>query len=165
MRRTVSLKGLEPSSTPAARSRLNSRLEWQGAEFLVLGHLLIEGLEAYKPYVNHPDYDLVAINPGSGKIARISVKSRWATNRAGHFSLASLNCDFVVHVALNRGERRRGQMISAQVQGANIYVLPVDLCTRVRSSSEKINIRNIPGFEQYESRWDRIQDFLKGKPK
>jgi hypothetical protein len=66
-----------------AEERLNSRLEWQGAEFLVLAHLLIEKIEAYKPYVNHPAYDLVALNPAKHRLARISVKSRWATNRAG----------------------------------------------------------------------------------
>jgi hypothetical protein len=36
------------------------------------------GHEAYKPYVNHPAYDLVALNPNGKKLARISVKSRWA---------------------------------------------------------------------------------------
>lgn len=101
----------EPDSLIDGRTRLNSRLEWQGAEFLVLAHLLIEGIEAYKPYVNHPAYDLVALNPNGKNLARISVKSRWATNRAGQFPLNSLDCDFVVHVALNRGERRRGRTI------------------------------------------------------
>lgn len=142
------------------RTRLNSRLEWQGAEFLVLAHLLIEGIEAYKPYVNHPAYDLVALNPNGRKLARISVKSRWATNRAGHFPLNRLDCEFVVHVALNRGERRRGRTINNQVQAAQIYVLPIDVCAGVRSSSNKINLYNIADFERFESNWDQIARFL-----
>lgn len=142
------------------RARLNSRLEWQGAEFLVLAHLLIEGIEAYKPYVNHPAYDLVALNPHGKNLARISVKSRWATNRAGHFPLNSLDCDFVVHVALNRGERRRGHMIDDQVQAAQIYVLPIEVCRRVRTASKKINLHNIADFEQFEAAWSLIHDHL-----
>lgn len=60
--------------------RKNTKLESEGAEFLVLGHLLIEGISCYKAYVNFPGYDLTAVNPESRKIARIQVKSRWATN-------------------------------------------------------------------------------------
>lgn len=142
------------------RARLNSRLEWQGAEFLVLAHLLIEGIEAYKPYVNHPAYDLVALNPNGKNLARISVKSRWATNRAGHFPLNSLDCDFVVHVALNRGERRRGNMIDDQVQAAQMYVLPIEVCRRVRTGSNKINLYNIADFKQFEAAWSLIRDHL-----
>jgi hypothetical protein len=39
------------------RRRLDSRLANVGAEFLVLGHLLIEGIEAHKAYTNDPAYD------------------------------------------------------------------------------------------------------------
>jgi hypothetical protein len=140
--------------------RLNSRLQWQGAEFLVLAHLLIEGIEAYKPYVNHPAYDLVAINPRNKKLVRISVKSRWATNRAGFFPLASLDCDFVVHVALNRGHRQGKMTISDHVEDARLYVFPIAACARARSSSNKINIRNIERVEEYEGNWTLISRFL-----
>jgi hypothetical protein len=140
--------------------RLNSKLEWQGAEFLVLAHLLIERIEAYKPYVNHPAYDLVAINPAANKIARISVKSRWATNRAGFFPVGSLDCDFIVHVALNRGERKRRQMISTEVSQPQIYVFPVAVCAAARGTASKINMRKIENFEKYESGWALVRDFL-----
>lgn len=149
-----------PDPLTNERTRLNSRLEWQGAEFLVLAHLLIEGIEAYKPYVNHPGYDLVALNPNGKKLARISVKSRWATNRAGHFPLNSLDCDFVVHVALNRGERRDKVTVTSHAEPARMFVLPVAVCEQARSRSNKINIWNIEGIERYELRWDLIRDFL-----
>jgi hypothetical protein len=140
--------------------KLNSRLEWQGAEFLVLAHLLIEGIEAYKPYVNHPNYDLVALNPQKHRLARISVKSRWATNRAGYFQLRSIDCDFVVHVALNRGERHRRKTISSAAEAIELYIFPVHICKDVLTRSGKINIRNIEAYEQYESAWCQIREFL-----
>src|SRR5438093_173394 len=81
----------------------NTQLESQGAEFLVLGHLLVLGISCYKSYFNFKGYDLVAVNPDSGKVARIQVKSRWATNYDKSFTIKNFDCDFVVHVALNRG--------------------------------------------------------------
>ena len=52
----------------------STRLESEGAEFLVLGHLLINGVATYKTYTNMPGYDLVATNPEHNTSARI--KSR-----------------------------------------------------------------------------------------
>lgn len=49
--------------------RQNTKLESEGAEFLVLANLLIGGIESYKTYINYPGYDLVAINPQSKKSA------------------------------------------------------------------------------------------------
>ena len=50
--------------------RLNTKLEATGAEFLVLGQLLIRGKQAYKSYVNHPGYDLIVVNPEKKTQAR-----------------------------------------------------------------------------------------------
>src|SRR5690348_17990101 len=86
-------------------ARQNTKLESEGAEFLVLGNLLIVGISCFKAYVNFPGYDLVAINPEKSKSARIQVKSRWATNYDKSFPIKNFECDFVVHVALNRGFR------------------------------------------------------------
>ena len=47
-----------------------------GAEFLVLGNLLVRGIYAHKNYINTPDYDVVAINPRNKKVVKIEVKSR-----------------------------------------------------------------------------------------
>jgi len=46
-----------------AMSRLDTRLESEGAEFLVLGQLLIHRIAAYKTYTNMLGYDLVATHP------------------------------------------------------------------------------------------------------
>src|SRR5690349_9922279 len=86
-------------------SRLDSKLEAQGAEFLVLGSLLIAGIVAHKTYTNTPGYDLIASSAARGTSCRIQVKSRWATDFDGGFLLKNLDSDFVVFVALNRGYR------------------------------------------------------------
>lgn len=72
------------------QKRQDTKLESQGAEFLVLGHLLIEGISAYKVYVNFPGYDLTAVNPETRKVARLQVKSRWATNYDKSFPMRTL---------------------------------------------------------------------------
>jgi hypothetical protein len=84
--------------------RQDTQLESEGAEFLVLGQLLIEGIPAYKTYTNLRGYDLVATWPETNRSARIQVKSRWATN-AKQFLIKEIDCDFVVLVRLNRGYR------------------------------------------------------------
>ncbi len=63
--------------------RRNTQLESSGAEFLVLGNLLIEGISAYKAYHNFKVYDVVAVNPEKNRSARIQVKSRFQTNWDG----------------------------------------------------------------------------------
>jgi hypothetical protein len=59
--------------------RQDTRLEAEAAEFLVLGQLLLNRIPRYKAYTRMPSYDLVATNPERNRVARIQVKSRWAT--------------------------------------------------------------------------------------
>lgn len=59
-----------------SRPRLDSRLEAEGAEFLVLGHLLLAGIQAHKAYTRYPGYDLIASNPAARRLCKIQVKSR-----------------------------------------------------------------------------------------
>ncbi len=85
--------------------RQDTKLESEGAEFLVLGNLLLEGISCFNAYTNFQGYDLVAVNPQTKRQARIQVKSRWATNYDRSFPIKNFDCEFVVHVALNRGYR------------------------------------------------------------
>lgn len=98
------------------KKKQDTKLESEGAEFLVLGLLLVEGVSAYKAYINFPGYDLTAVNPNTKKVARIQVKSRWATDYDTSFPLKNLDCDFVVHVALNRGYRFSKRKISKTME-------------------------------------------------
>jgi hypothetical protein len=170
---TLSLASQRPSvvvSHPHPRfmsKRQNTKLESEGAEFLVLGNLLIEGISAYKAYVNSPGYDLTAVNPEARKIARIQVKSRWATNYDRSFPIKNFECDFVVHVALNRGYAfgKETSVDDSGVESPVFYVFPVDLVRQAQSRRDswgKVPIRKIPEVEKYRDNWKLIRDFLGG---
>lgn len=136
--------------------RLNTRMPAQGAEFLVLGHVLMHDIECYKAYTNFPGYDLMATNPYTGKVARISVKSRWSQNKRGRFEVDNLGCDFVVHVALNRAKRKRGITYDDTPELPEYYIFPVQVIEQVITASDKVNISNIKNCSKYRDAWHLI---------
>lgn len=148
------------------RGRLDSRLEAEGAEFLVLAHLLIEGIQAIKAYTRFPGYDLIAADPENGTSCRIQVKSRWATDYDRGFPSANLDCDFVVLVALNRGFRYRRRKNVQPMNGRRppeLYVFPIDVLRPVVQQSggwSKVYLRNVPNADGYLDRWDLIKERL-----
>lgn len=137
--------------------RQNTRLESEGAEFLVLGELLIRGIPAYKTYTNMPGYDLVATNPDKKKVVRISVKSRWTTNATG-FIIKNFDCDFVVVAKLNRGTKHN----RSQIRSPEFFVLPVAVAKKAPRSKgwSRITFGKIPKFRTYRDRWDLISRSL-----
>ncbi|AFT95634.1 MAG: hypothetical protein Altm2KO_36070 [Alteromonas macleodii] len=137
--------------------RLDTRLEAEGAEFLVLGQLLLQRIASYKTYTNMPGYDLVATNPESNKSAMIQVKSRWRTGAAG-FPIKNFDCDFVVVVLLNRGSKDGKKAIMPP----RYYVFPVQIIQNAPRSDNwgKVKLKDIPNYESYEDRWDQIGAFL-----
>jgi len=146
--------------------RQDTKLESEGAEFLVLGNLLIEGISCFKAYVNFPGYDLVAVNPENSKTARIQVKSRWATNYDKSFPIKNFECEFVVHVALNRGFRF-GKLPKSGETGVRepiFYVFPVQVVRSAQNTKDtwgKVTISNIPEHEKYRNNWNLIAEHLK----
>jgi hypothetical protein len=145
--------------------RQDTKLESEGAEFLVLGNLLIEGISCYKAYVNFSGYDLTAINVKTGKIAKIQVKSRWATNYDKGFPIKNFGCDFVVHAALNRGFAfgKQATKKNSGVKSPEFFVLPVDVVKRARNRRDswgKVYINRIPKIEDYKDNWRLIREFL-----
>jgi len=139
--------------------RQDTRLESEGAEFLVLGQLLINKIPAYKTYTNMPGYDLVATNPENNSSAKIQVKSRWAT-KAGGFPIKNFDCDFVVVVLLNRGSKDGKK----EVKPPDYYVIPIDVVQKAcntESSWSKVLLKNIQNLEQYSKNWPLISNFLK----
>jgi len=142
--------------------RQNTRLESEGAEFLVLGQLLITGIPAYKAYTRTPAYDVIATNPTMNTSARISVKSRWATDASGCI-IKSLDCDFVALVKLNRGSKD-GRL---QVKSPEFFVLPTAVLRDVPRSPRwnKMSFRHIPNLESYRDRWSLIREFLTHGPR
>lgn len=145
---------------------LDTRKESTGAEFLVLGHLLIEGVLAFKYYANYPGYDILAVNPDKKLSCRIQVKSRWATDYNRSFPINNFNCDFVVLVALNRGYRYRKKSTkkNAGIKAPQYYVLPVKA---VRSAQDKkskwktVPLCKIKNLDGYLDNWSLIKKYLK----
>lgn len=140
--------------------RLDTKLESEGAEFLVLGQLLLHKIPAYKTYTNMPGYDLVATNAETNRAARIQVKSRWRTGAPG-FLIKNFDCEFVVVVRLNRGKKGGG----GKVLPPEYFVLPVEV---VKSAFEpgdwsKVMFRRIANFDRYNENWELIQQFLDGE--
>jgi len=154
--------------------RLDTRLEQEGAEFLVLGHLLIEKIEAHKAYTRYPGFDLTALDPlNPTRVCRIQVKSRWATDYNRTIPIKNFDSDFVVLVALNRGYRygrRRARTVAPDSDAAGdgreaprFWVFPTDAVEAAQKQESKwgiVPLRNLEPIEQYENAWFRIADFL-----
>ncbi len=143
--------------------RLDSKLEAMGAEHLVLGQLLIDGIPAYLAYDNQRDYDVVAVWPESKRSCAIQVKSRWATDANMSFPISKLGADFVVLVALNRGVRYRKPLPDETARrDPDFYVLPMDIVRehhRVGRMSV-IRLRDIPNWRSYLMAWVPVRQFL-----
>jgi hypothetical protein len=152
------------SETTKKKKKQNTKLETEGAEFLVLGLLLVEGISAYKAYVNFPGYDLTAVNTDTNKIARIQVKSRWATDYDKSFPIKNLDCDFVVHVALNRGYRfgKKNTINDNGIRSPIFYVFPTEIIAKARNENgwKKAKIKKVDNLESYIDNWRLIKDFL-----
>jgi hypothetical protein len=148
--------------------RQDTTLESAGAEFLVLGQLLVRGIPANKMYGNQRGYDLVATWPDSGRFARIQVKSRWATD-ASFFLIRNVDeCDLVVLVRLNRGRRySAASKTSPQQPGEpEYYILTADsarsLIVDQESGWGKIRWQKSK-FEEHRQKWNRITKFLQSE--
>ncbi|MEQ4209660.1 hypothetical protein [Actinopolymorpha sp. B9G3] len=150
----------------ATKKRRNNSLEAEGAEFLVLASLLIEGIQAFKAYTRFPGYDLMAVDPERGTSCRVQVKSRWATDYSRGFPLKSTDCDFVVHVALNRGYSRQRKNGEGGRTAPALYVLPVGVVlpviTATSSWGPKVMLRDIDEVGQYLDAWHLIRAQLAG---
>lgn len=144
-------------------NRRDTKLESEGAEFLVLAHLLIEGMSAYKCYVNLPGHDLTVVNHETGRTAKIQVKSRWSAGSAS-FPIKNFNCDFVAFVGLNRrADDKVGRKGSAKNESPKIYMFPVNIVREhhdTSSSMHKVHINRIPDLESYRDNWKLVRDFL-----
>jgi hypothetical protein len=90
------------------------------------------------------------------------VKSRWATDYDGGFLIKNFDCDFVVHVALNRGYSYRCRR-EGGVEAPVFWVIPAGVADAAQyepSTWGKVYLRHIPDHEQYREAWDLIREFL-----
>jgi hypothetical protein len=145
--------------------RLDTKLESTGAEFLVLGNLLIEGISAYKAYQNFPCYDLVGVNPENNTSVKIQVKSRFRTDWDG-FIIKNFDCDFVVFVTLNRGYKVPKKSGEVGRKAPEYYVFPIKYVKKIRDLNNKwgkIQRNKMVGYEKFKDQWELINVFLKTK--
>jgi len=144
------------------RTRKDTKLESEGAEFLVLSQLLLEKVTTFKTYTNFPGYDLIATNADKNTSARIQVKSRYKTNWDG-FIINNFDCEFVVYVALNRGYSKPKKSGDSGIKDPEFYVLPISYIHDVRDPSNewgKIVKSRLVDLEKYQNQWRLIQEFL-----
>ena len=151
------------AGAPAA-TRQDTKLEAEGAEFLVLGMLLIDGIACYKAYTNFVGYDLVAVDPESGRSARIQVKSRWATDYDRSFPIRNFDCEFVVLAALNRGFRFKRDRAGAAVEGGRgaprFYCFPTEVVRAAQNPNDswgKVSLTRIADVEGYVEAWHLVR--------
>ena len=145
--------------------RKDTSLEAEGAEFLVLGHLLLNRISAFKAYVNFPGYDLIATDAENNTSARIQVKSRYRTDWDG-FIIKNFDCDFVVLVTSNRGYSKPRKNGDSGIKEPEFYVMPVSYVQQVRDPSNswgKITKGRLSEIIQYQDKWNLISDFLSPK--
>ena len=158
---------MKPTRPTASETNLYS----EGAEFLVLGQLLIRGLHATKAYTRYPGWDVLATEPSSGRTCRIQVKARLATDFDGGFPIKNFDAEFVVLVALNRGYRYRKATLIEQgetgEQEPEFYVLPIEVVVKAAESapqwgqSSKVYMRRrIADWEQYRAAWHLVSSYL-----
>jgi hypothetical protein len=144
---------------------MDSSLESKGAEYLVLGQLLIEGISAYKCDQNTAAFDLVAVNPDRNTSCKVQVKSRWATDHNGSFPFKNFGADFVVCVALNRGLGGFKKNFSGRPkQAPQYYVFPIALVRQAMGPDAKAirlaRIAKIEPLDDYVDRFDLIAERL-----
>lgn len=140
----------------------------EGAEFLVLGELLIRGIHATKSYTGFTGWDVLAANPRTGKTARIQVKARLATDFDGGFPINNVDSDFVVLVALNRGYRYKYKhRKESGVKPVEYFVIPIASVKKAIKKGytwgnmPKVHLRQL-GIDKSElnNDWKAIQRFL-----
>jgi hypothetical protein len=156
-------------NTPTRPTAAETQLHSEGAEFLVVGQLLIRGVHATKAYTRYPGWDVLAANPATGRSCRIQVKARLATDFDGGFPIKNFDADFVVLVALNRGyrygmaKRRTHDSADTGEREPEFFVLPMDVVRKVCETaprwgnSWKVYVRRaITEWERYRNAWDLI---------
>ncbi len=146
------------------------KLHSEGAEFLVLGNLLIRGIHATKAYTNYPGWDVMAFDPSTGKSSRIQVKSRFATDALG-FLIGNLDFDFLVMAKLNRG-RRYTKSKEGEITSPEFFVIPISDVKKALNNPKtvsslggwRITLDHLPKkAESYLENWTAISEFLSKK--
>jgi hypothetical protein len=160
-------------------ARDDTTFEAAAAELLVVGMIMIEGIQAFRAYGNQPGYDVMVINPKTQKSLKVQVKSRVAVD-SGQFKIGNTDFDFVVFVRLNRGtkaERKGASNEVASKRAPEFFVVPraalleaVDADNDAMSGVRLVNGDVViarrefsPGgwcVQNFQDRWELIYDAI-----
>lgn len=148
------------------------RMSGEGAEFLVLGELLVRHINAAKAYTNFPDWDILAFDSERESQVRIQVKSRYASDALG-FILKSTNFEFLVVVHLNKGLRyTTGKKFQPTSDSPQFWIIPQAAVLAAIGSTPKnpkygewnLSLNKFPDkAREYENAWHLIAESLLSK--
>jgi hypothetical protein len=138
-------------------AKQDTKLESEGAEFLVLGNLLMQGIPAFKAYNYMKGYDIVALSKSLKYSLKIQVKSRWGTG-AAHFLIKNIESNFIVLCRLNRGNKRG----TREKRPPEYFIFPKEMLEKVPKTEKwgKIMMKDIPKVENYQDNWSLIINHL-----
>lgn len=138
----------------------STKLQSDGAEFLVLGHLLVRGLEAHKTYTGTRGHDIVVVQ--AGRACRVQVKARtWVDGDKG-FPIKNFESEFVVNVRLNRGYEATDKLKAKAGKEIEFFVMPTEVvrAATVSGSWSKCMLTRIENVQQYANAWHLIEAHL-----
>ena len=123
----------------------------EGAEHLVIGHLMRRNILAYKAPPQNEGYDVICIHPNPRKVSkqiRVQVKSRYATdsNRSVPVKSKTLGAfDYLVIVFQNIGYYYRKKPTRTGIKPPEFFTLPNRF---VRANHERAGI----GWESFQTK-------------
>lgn len=139
--------------------RQNTSIESVGAEHIIMGYLMREGIQTYLVDQRQEGYDLICVNPALRKTALVQFKSRWSTNCDRGFPLKNTSCDFIAVVFLNCGYS--GNRIGGK-QEPEFYIVPTSICLEHRNQTgwKKVMTKKNPDFNIYKNNWLLVKNYI-----
>ena len=154
--------------------RKDTTLPSSGAEFLVLGELLIREIESHKSYGNQKAYDIVSVNSKNNKSARIQVKCKnFKTDYGFWLNEKEKLCDFYVfvHTGIYKYVKRKsdGKRISQLIENnpskPRFFIMDFKKTQEYKRTdkdgTDYLRILKDTPYEKFEDNWMQIKKFLK----
>jgi len=146
-------------STETTKRFLQFPVMSEGAEYMVMGHLMRRNILSYKAPPFNEGYDVICIHPDPShrprsrekSQIRIQVKSRYQTDCTRGFPLKASSIDafdFLIAVFLNVGNFNRGRDGSEGSAAIEFYTLPADLIRSLHDSTSSWQKVKLTGYEE-----------------
>ena len=139
-----------------AREFLRLPVVSEGAEYLVMGHLMRRNILAYKAPPCNEGYDLICIHPnprheeapGERAQVRVQVKSRYATDCDRGFPVREITLnafDFLVVAFLNIGRFFQGRDGTTGAEDPEFFTFPADFIRAHHTTGgwQKVQLRGM----------------------